>query len=200
MGTFILSNKMLRIIASIPFWKGTLLAIHLFWMPQSSNAESFPILPEVQVYHTLGTGGSNYSSGALGVAVHLFDEEGGPGRYMHFLSILVPSKTLGFDARIGNLKTASEGQGFEIGVHDQWVNPAGKGATLSLRRIDWKKMTEDSEENEKARSDLLHMGWSWSMDRQGFVVWLFGIDIANLKLPSKSIIELQLALGLRSAF
>ena len=169
-------------------------------MPQSSNAESFPILPEIQVYHTLGTGGSNYSSGALGVAVHLFDEEGGPGRYMHFLSILVHSKTLGFDARIGNLKTASEGQGFEIGVHDQWVNPAGKGATLSLRRIDWKKMTEDSEENEKARSDLLHMGWSWSMDRQGFVVWLFGIDIANLKLPSKSIMELQLALGLRSAF
>ena len=84
MGAFILSNKMLRIIASIPFWKVTLLAFHLFWMPQSSNAESFPILPEVQVYHTLGTGGSNYSSGALGVAVHLFDEDGGPGRYMHF--------------------------------------------------------------------------------------------------------------------
>ena len=199
MDKFLLSNKMFRIITSIRFWKGTLVVLHLFWMPQSSNGESFPILPEVQVYHTLGTGGSNYSSAALGVEVHLFDEDGGPGRYMHFLSILVPSKTLGFDARIGNLKTASEGQGFEIGVHDQWVNPAGKGATLSLRRIDWKKMTEDSEENEKARSDLLHMGWSWSMDRQGFVVWLFGIDIANLKLPSKSIIELQLALGLRSA-
>ena len=136
MGTFILFDKMPRIIASIPFWKVTLVVLHLFWMPQSSNAESFPILPEVQVYHTLGTGGSNYSSAALGVAVHLFDEDSEPGRYMHFLSILVPSKTLGFDARIGNLKTASEGQGFEIGVHDQWVNPAGKGATLSLRRID----------------------------------------------------------------
>ena len=136
MGTFILSNKMLRIIASIPFWKGTLLAIHLFWIPQSSNAESFPILPEIQVYHTLGTGGSNYSSGALGVAGPLFDEDGGPGRYMHFLSILVPSKTLGFNARIGNLKSASEGQRFEIGVHDQWVNPTKKGTTLSLRRID----------------------------------------------------------------
>jgi len=38
------------------------------------------------------------------------------------------------------------------------------------------------------------------MERQGFVVWLFGIDIANLKLPSKNIMEFQLALGLRSAF
>ena len=65
--------------------------LNFLTIPILLKAESFPILPEFQVYHTLGTGGSNYSSGALGVAVHLFDEEGGPGRYLHFLSILVPA-------------------------------------------------------------------------------------------------------------
>jgi hypothetical protein len=35
---------------------------------------------------------------------------------------------------------------------------------------------------------------------QGVVVWLFGIDIASLELPSKKLMEFQLALGLRTAF
>ena len=181
-------------------------SVSAFWLlnfltfPLFIKAESFPILPEFQVYHTLGTGGSNYSSGALGVAVHLFDEEGGPGRYLHFLSLWVPPKTLGFSNRVGNQKTNSQGQGFEVGVHDQWENPAGKGATLSLRRIEWKEIKEESQQSEKVKSELLHMGWSWSMDRPGFVVWLIGIDIASLEYVSKKEFELNLALGLRTAF
>ena len=81
--------------AVTPFWMMWLMLLNFLTIPILLKAESFPILPEFQVYHTLGTGGSNYSSGALGVAVHLFDEEGGPGRYLHFLSILVPPKPLG---------------------------------------------------------------------------------------------------------
>ena len=181
-------------------------SVSAFWLlsfstfPMSVKAESFPILPEFQVYHTLGTGGSNYSSAALGVAIHLFDEEGGPGRYLHFLSLWVPPKTLGFSNQVGNQKTNSQGQGFEVGVHDQWENPAGKGATLSLRRIEWKEIKEESQQKEKVKSDLLHMGWSWSMDRPGFFVWLIGIDIASLEYSSKKEFELQLALGFRTAF
>ena len=180
--------------------------VSAFWLlnfltfPMFIKAESFPILPEFQFYHTLGTGGSNYSSGALGVAVHLFDEEGGPGRYLHFLSLWVPPKTLAFSTRVGSQKTNSQGQGFEVGVHDQWKNPAGKGATLSLRRIEWKEIKEESQQKEKVKSDLLHMGWSWSMDRPGFVVWLIGIDIASLEHSSKKELEFQLDFGLRTAF
>ena len=40
---------------------------------------SFPILPEVQVYHTVGSRGSTYSTGALGLSLHLYDEPQGPG-------------------------------------------------------------------------------------------------------------------------
>ena len=195
-----LARSQVMFKAATPFWMMWLMLLNFLTIPILLKAESFPILPEFQVYHTLGTGGSNYSSGALGVAVHLFDEDGGPGRYLHFLSILVPPKTLGFDNRVGNQTTGTQGQGFEVGVHDQWLNPSGKGATLSLRRIEWNEIKQGSQQIGKAKNDLLHMGWNWSMVRQGVVVWLFGIDIASLELPSKKLMEFQLALGLRTAF
>jgi len=54
---------------------------------------SFPVLPEVQVYHTVGSRGSNYSTGALGLSLHLYDEPTGPGRYLHLLALSIPAKT-----------------------------------------------------------------------------------------------------------
>ena len=39
--------------------------------------------------------------------------------------------------------------------------PSGKGATLSLRKIQWPKVLQGERELEAASSDILHMGWNW---------------------------------------
>ena len=122
---------------------------------------SFPILPELQVYHTVGSRGSTYSTGALGLSLHLYDEPQGPGRYFHLLALTIPAKTIGWKSRVGDLFLSESGSGFEIGVHDQWVTPSGKGATLSLRKIQWPKVLQGERELEAASSDILHMGWNW---------------------------------------
>ena len=90
--------------------------------------------------------------------------------------------------------------GFEIGVHDQWQTPAGKGATLSLRKIKFPKVYEGSKEPEDASSDILHMGWNWITGTPIITVWLLGLDIANLNLPYDRKLEIQIALGMRTEF
>lgn len=172
----------------------------IFAFPTSIEAASFPVVPEFQVYHSIGSRGSTYLSGAAGLAVHLFDEDSGPGRYLHFLSIMVPSHTMYWQNRLGAVSLVSQGKGFEFGVHDQWSNPAGKGATLSLRHLEWEETQRGSKLLGKASVDQLHMGWSWSAERPGFVVWLLGLDVASLHLPIDRGTELQLALGMRTAF
>ena len=86
---------------------------------------SFPILPEVQVYHTVGSRGSNYSNGGYGVSIHLYDEQNGPGRYLHLLALSIPKKNLGWKSRVGDVFLSEDGYGVEVGIHDQWVNPTG---------------------------------------------------------------------------
>ena len=172
----------------------------LISMATPLHGVTFPILPEFQLYHTTGTRGSSYTSGAYGLTLHLFDEASGPGRYLQFLGIHVPHHTAGWQNRLGNVFLESNGQGYEISVHDQWENPAGKGATLSLRHIGWDETSRGGVMLGEAAADFLHMGWSWSPGRPTMVVWLFGLDIASLHLPHDQGMEIQVALGMRSVF
>ena len=182
------------------FQKHLLLILVSFFGSCSIFAASFPILPELQVYHTVGSRGSTYSTGALGLSLHLYDEAQGPGRYLHLLALSIPAKTIGWKSRVGDLFLSEKGSGFEIGVHDQWVNPSGKGATLSLRKIIWPEVFQGDTELGEASSDILHMGWSWVSGTPIITVWLMGLDIATLNLPYDRKREIQFALGMRTAF
>ena len=161
---------------------------------------TFPILPEFQVYHTVGSRGSTYTTGALGVSLHLYDDPGGPGRYLHVLALNIPKKTIAWKNKVGALYLIEKASGFEIGVHDQWQMPSGKGATLSLRKLQWPKLHDGDNELQEASSDILHMGWNWITGRPIVTVWLLGVDIANLNLLHDRKLEIQLSLGLRTAF
>jgi len=161
---------------------------------------TFPVLPEFQVYHTVGSRGSTYTTGALGVSLHLFDDPAGHGRYLHVLALSIPEKTIAWKSKVGSHYLSERASGFEIGVQDQWQMPAGKGATLSLRKIHWPKVHEGDNKPEEASSDILHMGWNWITGTPIITVWLLGLDIANLNLPHDRKLEIQLALGLRTAF
>ena len=161
---------------------------------------TFPVLPEFQVYHTVGSRGSTYTTGALGVSLHLFEDPAGPGRYLHILALSIPEKTIAWKSKVGSLYLSQRASGFEIGVLDQWQTPAGKGATLSLRKIQLPKVHEGNNEPEEASSDILHMGWNWITGTPIITVWLLGLDIANLDLPHDRKLEIQLAVGLRTAF
>ena len=161
---------------------------------------TFPVLPEFQVYHTVGSRGSNYTTGVLGVSLHLADDPAGTGRYLHVLALSIPEKTVAWQSKVGSMYLNEKASGFEIGVHDQWQTPAGKGATLSLRKIQWPKVHEGDNEPEEASSDILHMGWNWITGTPIITVWLLGLDIANLNLTYDRKLEIQIALGLRTVF
>ena len=161
---------------------------------------TFPVLPEFQVYHTVGSRGSTYTTGGLGISLHLFDDQSGPGRYLHVLALSIPEKTIAWKSKVGSLYLSEKASGFEIGVQDQWQMPAGKGATLSLRKIQWPKVHEGGNKPEEGSSDILHMGWNWITGTPIITVWLLGLDIANLNLPHDRKLEIQFALGLRTAF
>jgi len=161
---------------------------------------TFPVLPEFQVYHTVGSRGSTYTTGAIGVSLHLFDYPSEYGRFLHVLALSIPEKTVAWKSKFGSMYLSENASGFEIGVHDQWQTPAGKGATLSLRKIQWPKVYEGGDDSEEASSDILHMGWNWITGTPVVTVWLFGLDIANLNLPHDRKLEIQIALGMRTAF
>ena len=108
--------------------------------PSTVFGATFPVLPEFQFYHTVGSRGSTYTTGALGFSLHLFDDPAGPGRYLHGLALSIPEKTIAWKSKVGSLYLSEKASGFEIGVHDQWQMPEGKGATLSLRKIQWPKV------------------------------------------------------------
>ena len=90
---------------------------------------TFPVLPEFQVYHTVGSRGSTYTTGAVGVSLHLYDNPTDNGRYLHVLSLSIPEKTIAWKSKVGSLYLSEKASGFEIGVHDEWQMSAGKGAT-----------------------------------------------------------------------
>ena len=174
--------------------------LYIVFVNSTIFGATFPIIPEFQVYHTVGNRGSNYTTGALGISLHLFDDPSGPGRYLHVLALSIPEKTIAWKSKVGPMYLSEKASGFEIGVHDQWQKPEGKGATLSLRKIHWPKVYEGDNEPEEASSDILHMGWNWITGTPIITVWMLGLDISNLNLPHERKLEIQLALGLRTAF
>tara|TARA_B100000579_G_C22789520_1_gene833715 strand:- start:242 stop:769 length:528 start_codon:yes stop_codon:yes gene_type:complete len=161
---------------------------------------TFPVLPEIQVYHTVGSRGSNYTTGAFGISLLLYDDPAGIGRNLHVLTLSIPEKTVAWKSKLGSMYLSEKAYGFEIGVHDQWQTPAGKGATLSLRKIQWPRVHEGANEPVEASTDILHMGWSWITGKPIVTVWLLGLDIANLNLPNDRKQEILFALGMRTSF
>ena len=175
----------------------------LIFLISSSNkifSSSFPILPEFQAYHNVGNRGSNYSTAAFGLSIHLYDEQNGPGRYLHLLNLIIPKETFGWRSRVGNVFLNEEGYGLELGVHDQWKNQLGKGATFSVRKIKWPKINRGSNFTGEGVSEIVHLGWSWISGRPIFLVWLMGLDISSIRLPHDSIFELEISLGMRTSF
>ena len=175
----------------------------LIFLISSSNkifSSSFPILPEFQAYHNVGNRGSNYSTAAFGLSIHLYDEQNGPGRYLHLLNLIIPKETFGWRSRVGNVFLNEEGYGLELGVHDQWKNQLGKGATFSVRKIKWPKINRGSNFTGEGVSEIVHLCWSWISGRPIFLVWLMGLDISSIRLPHDSIFELEISLGMRTSF
>ncbi|MAE16144.1 MAG: hypothetical protein CL911_01720 [Deltaproteobacteria bacterium] len=174
----------------------------LFWLLASmAQAQSFPVIPEFQLYQSVGTRGSIYTTGAAGLAIHLFDESGGdPGLYLQLLVLRSPKSALGFESRIGGLKPLEDGAGYEIGLHNRWGQVPGKAASLTYRHLEWKSVMVDGVAGYSAKAEVLHMGWSWTSWDANAVVWLLGLDLTSLKLPSNSGGEAQLALGFRTGF
>ena len=161
---------------------------------------SFPILPEVQVYHTVGSRGSNYSTGGVGLSLHLYEDSNGSNRYLHLLALGVPVKTIGWRSRVGDVFLSENGSGFELGVHDQWGDLSEKGATLSIRKIKWPKVKKGDFFLGEASSDIFHMGWSWISGVPIITVWLMSLDVASLNLPHDRKLEVEVGLGMRTAF
>ncbi len=180
--------------------KRLFLLIILLSLSNQLYSASFPILPEIQVYHTVGSRGSNYSTGGLGVSIHLYDEQNEPGRYLHLLALSIPKKTFGWKSRVGDVFLGEDGYGLELGVHDQWGKPSWKGASLSIRKIKWPKVFSGNSRSGEGNSDILHLGWSWISGEPIFLVWLMGLDISSIYFSHDRIIEIEIGLGMRTLF
>ena len=166
------------------------------------QAEPFPVLPEVQLYHSVGSRGSSYSTIAAGTSIYIMDKEpGGPHRFIQILGLYAPRLSGSLATKIGNRVAQSNGHGWELVLHDQWVTPPGKGANISLRHLEWNTTThEGNTEVGKAQVNLFHMGWSWAIGGPSWLVWFLGVDLASLHFSNDQQGELQVAFGLRTVF
>jgi hypothetical protein len=126
-------------------------------------------------------------------------EDGGPQRYLQSLVLFVPQSSLGTDSKLGDHFLLSSGQGLELVLHDQWRDPVGKGAQISLRHLRWNLAAKsENEKGEPASTTIFHMGWNGSMEAiPTNLVWFVGLDVAQLFLPGTSYGEIQGAVGLR---
>jgi len=184
------------------YWKTSLLffALTLCSGAEALKAASFPVLPELQLYHSLGTEGSSYSTIAAGTSIHLNANPSGPERFLQLLLLHVPQKVADIKGNLGKLTMETDGKGIELAVHDQWASPAGKGATLSLRHISWDQSSDGNEIFKDVSTDVLHMGWNWASGGASVIVWMFGFDLASIHYPWEHRAEVRFALGSRTAF
>jgi len=161
-----------------------------------SNLSAFPILPEIQVYHTIGTRESSYSTVSGGLAIQLSNQQLGRNRWMHVLGIYNPELIANSRVRVSSWSVYSEGLGLELGLYDQWgKNSIQAGASIGLRHIEWEKARLGDTEG-KLTTDIFHMGWASGKK----FMFLFGVDIGTIHTPLGSFMELQLALGGRYNF
>jgi len=168
-------------------------------LPTNVCAQS-SVQPELYTYQTFGNRGSSYTSITTGVGIYLMDrDDSGPQRYLQSLVLFVPQASLVTESKLGDYFLLSSGQGLEIVLHDQWGDPVGKGAQISLRHLRWNEAAKAKKEmGEPASTTIFHMGWNGSMKAiPTNLVWLFGLDVAQLVLPGTSYGEIQGAVGLR---
>jgi hypothetical protein len=126
-------------------------------------------------------------------------DDGGPQRYLQTLVLFVPQASLGTESKLGDHFLLSSGQGLELVLHDQWRDPVGKGAQISLRHLRWTYAAKDKNETgEPVSTTIFHMGWNGSIEAiPSNLVWFLGLDVAQLFLPGTSYGEIQGAVGLR---
>ena len=173
--------------------------ILLWWLPTNVIAQS-SVQPELYAYQTFGNRGSSYTSIATGVGIYLMDQDdGGPQRYLQSLVLFVPQVSLGTESKLGDHFLLSSGQGLEIVLHDQWRDPVGKGAQISLRHLRWTDAAKAKNEmGDPVSTTIFHMGWNGSIEAiPSNLVWFLGLDVAQLFLPGTSYGEIQGAVGLR---
>lgn len=162
----------------------------------SSVCAAPSLLPEVQVYHSLGSRDSNYSTIAGGLAIQLSIKQIGPNRWLHLLGLYSPEQIGPARGKAAGWTFYSHGQGAEIGIYDQTrLIGAFKGAAIALRHLEWAN-THLGNKIGKISSDVIHLGWTAGST---FMV-LLGVDFATLHTPEGSLMELQIALGGRIAF
>jgi hypothetical protein len=176
----------------------SLLLFGLF--PTSVLAQS-SIQPELYTYQTFGNRGSSYTTVATGFGIYLMDRDAsGPQRYLQSLVLYVPEASLGIESKLSDHHLLSSGQGFELVLHDKWLEPIGKGTQISLRHLRWTEVApSENDRKDPASTNIFHMGWNGPMEAIPIsLVWFLGLDIAQLYLPGTSYGEIQGAVGLRS--
>ncbi len=154
------------------------------------------MLPEIQVYHTLGNRGSSYSTVAGGLAIQLSTQQVGPDRWLHILGTYSPEQIGTARGKIAGWNFHSHGQGLEIGIYDQkrMLNYF-KGANIALRHIDWNEAHLGNKIG-KVSADILHLGWTTGSK----ILILVGLDFATIHTPTGSLMELEIAFGSKIAF
>ena len=168
-------------------------------LPTNVCAQS-SVQPELYTYQTFGNRGSSYTSIATGVGIYLMDrDDSGPQRYLQSLVLFVPQASLVTESKLGDHYLLSSGQGLEIVLHDQWRDPVGKGAQISLRHLRWTDAAKAKNEmGDPVSTTIFHMGWNGSIEAiPSNLVWFLGLDVAQLFLPGTSYGEIQGAVGLR---
>ncbi|MGK5092663.1 hypothetical protein WDW89_11700 [Deltaproteobacteria bacterium TL4] len=159
-------------------------------------AVAFPVMPELQAYHTLGIQGSSYSTGAVGLSIDLNKQPDGGNRTLNLLVLNIPTMMAELRTKVGGWYLDQEGRGAEIGLQDYWKNK-DKGATLAYRYLEWPRVRKGASIQGDAVSHILHLGWS--AGKMAFIT-TFGLDFASTHLPDTFFIEPQLAIGLKSQF
>ncbi|MBF0238273.1 MAG: hypothetical protein HQM12_11255 [SAR324 cluster bacterium] len=164
----------------------------------SGTYAAFPVMPEIQAYHSWGTRNSNYSSIAAGISLFLSTNYASADRTLHILKITVPADVADVNMRVGGWFMDSEGNGVELGIHDQWHKSGEtRGASLSLRHIRWDKTHIGASPLGKTTANMIHLGWSSGKTVMSF---LFGIDFVSINTPNDSFAEAQFMAGARTAF
>ncbi|MBF0286590.1 MAG: hypothetical protein HQM14_02135 [SAR324 cluster bacterium] len=154
------------------------------------------MLPEIQLYHTLGNRGSSYSTVAGGLAIQLSTQQIGPNRWLHVLGVYSPEQIGAARGKVAGWNFHSNGRGLEIGIYDQKrMMNYFKGANIALRHIEWNE-THTGHKTGKISTDIVHLGWTTGSK----ILILFGLDLATIHTPENSIMELEIALGSKIAF
>ena len=170
----------------------------IFFIASSTTYAAFPIVPEFQIYHTLGTRGSSFTTAAAGLGIYLSKDDRGADRYLQLLALYAPEEVADAQMKVGGWFTDKAGQGFEIGIQDEWKESSElRGANISLRYLAWEEAHLGSQKSGKISANTIHLGWSAGTAVLSFFI---GLDFASLHTPQDYFLETQMLLGTRTSF